>query len=71
MLNKGYYYQKGFDAAFVRRLIVIKNAKTSWQRSWFNKGYIAEVTYLEEKALLNGFDNKWKYQEYLIQQIFK
>ena len=71
MLNKGYYYQKGFDAAFVRRLALIKNAKTSWQRIWFNKGYVAGVIYLDGQALLNGFDDKWKFQEHLIKQVVK
>jgi hypothetical protein len=60
MLNKGYYYQKGFDAAFTRHLVIVKNVKTSWRRMWFNKGYVAGVIYLEGQALLNGFDDKWE-----------
>lgn len=68
MKTKLQYYNDGYNAAFSRRIVFAANVKRSWQKQAFIDGYRSGVIYLEGQALLNGFADKWKYQEYLIKQ---
>lgn len=68
MKTKLQYYNEGYSAAFSRRIVFAVNAKRSWQKQAFMDGYRSGVIYLEAQALLNGFADKWEYQEYLIKQ---
>lgn len=70
-MNKLYYYNKGYDAAFSKRIIFAEGAIRSWQQKEYIKGYKAGIVYLEAEALLNGYEDKWKYQEDLIKKVLK
>lgn len=69
MKTKLEYYNDGYNAAFSRRIVFAANVKRSWQKEAFMSGYRAGEVYLEGQAILNGFECKWKYQEYLIKQV--
>lgn len=68
MKTKLQYYNEGYNAAFSRRIVFAAKCKRSWQKKAFMDGYHTGLVYLEGQAILNGFDDKWNYQEYLIKQ---
>lgn len=64
-MNKLDYYTKGQLDAFVKRIVAFSECK-SWQRRSYKQGYQSGLVYLQGEALLNGFEDKWEYQEHII-----